>query len=166
MAHAQTLVQHRHRVLLDAHLRCAFGDVQDEETIVDVQATEVEDKSGKLSTAIDKVLTNVKEREVSASLKQQYLDLKFQLANLDAKLATQYGDRYSEVKHQLDRVKTVYDNAKAEAEASGVTPVQSKQTEIERKLSKFASSAVIVEHEIVKYLQELWKNKGFDSHRK
>lgn len=136
-----------------------------DETIVDIKANEV-NESSKLSEAIDKAVTNVKERDESASLKQQYLDLKFQLANLDAKLAERYGDRYSEVKQQLEKVKVLYDNAKSEAEASGTTPIQAKQSEIERKISKFAASAVIAEQEIVKYLQELWKNKGFDSNHK
>jgi hypothetical protein len=140
-------------------------DMDIEDTIVDVKATEVDDSS-KLNAAIDKAVNNVKEREETTSLKQQYLSLKFQLANLDAKLAERYGNRYSEVKQQLENVKTLYDKAKAEAEASGVTPIQSKQTEIERKLSRFASAAVIAEHEIVKYLQEIWKNKGFDSKHK
>ncbi len=136
-----------------------------EETIVDVKATEV-DESSKLNDAIDTAVKNVKERDAVTSLKQQYLDLKFQLANLDAKLASRYGNRYSEVKQQLENVKTLYDRAKAEAEASGVTPVQAKQTEIERKLSRFASAAAIAEHEIVKYIQEIWKNKGFDTNHK
>ena len=154
-----------HEIQLQIDERQERLDRDIEATIVDVKATEV-DKSSQLSTALEKVLTNVKEREASASLKQQYLDLKFQLANLDAKLSARYGNRYSEIKQQLESVKTIYDKAKADAEASGVTPIKSKQTEIERKLSKFASSAVIVEHEIVKYLQELWHNKGFDSKHK
>lgn len=136
-----------------------------DETIVDIKATEV-DKTPKLNEAIDRAVSNVKERQVTTSLKQQYLDLKFQLANLDAKLAERYGDRYSEVKQQLENVKTIYEKTKAEAKAKGVTPVEAKQTEIERKLSKFASAAAIAEHEIVKYVQELWKNKGFDSKHK
>jgi hypothetical protein len=136
-----------------------------DDTIVDIKANEV-DYSSKLNETLDKAVTNVKERDESASLKQQYLDLKFQLANLDAKLAARYGDRYSEVKQQLEKVKVLYDNAKSEAEARGITPVQAKQSEIERKISKFAASAVIAEQEIVKYLQDLWKNKGFDSKHK
>jgi hypothetical protein len=140
-------------------------DLDIEDTIVDIKANEV-DESSKLNDAIDKAVKNIKERDISASLKQQYLDLKFQLANLDAKLSARYGDRYSEVKQQLEKVKTLYDKTKSEAEASGVTPIQAKQTEIERKISKFAASAVIAEQEIVKYLQELWKHKGFDSKHK
>jgi vacuolar-type H+-ATPase subunit H len=136
-----------------------------DETIVDIKTNEV-DESSKLNEAIDNAVNNVKEREETTSLKQQYLDLKFQLANLDAKLAARYGDRYSEVKQQLEKVKLLYDNAKAEAEASGVTPIEAKRSEIERKISKFAASAVIAEQEIVKYMQDLWKNKGFDSKHK
>ena len=81
-------------------------------------------------------------------------------------MSEQYGDRYAEVKQQLDGIKGLYDRAKGEAETSGITPIQSKQTEIERKLSKFASAVVITEHEIVEYLRQLWKNKGFDSHHR
>lgn len=136
-----------------------------DETIVDIKTNEV-DESSKLNEAIDNAVNNVKEREESTSLKQQYLDLKFQLANLDAKLAVRYGDRYSEVKQQLEKVKVLYDRAKSEAEASGVTPIEAKRSEIERKISKFAASAVIAEQEIVKYMQDLWRNKGFDSKHK
>jgi ribosomal protein L29 len=148
-------IQHQ----IDERQREIDMDVQD--TIVDIKATEI-DESSQLNSAIDKAASNVKERKESELLKQQYLNLKFQLANLDTKLSA----RYADVKHQLDNIKTIYDRAKVEAEASGVTPVQAKQTEIERKLSKFASAVAITEHEIKQYLQELWKNKGFDSHPK
>jgi hypothetical protein len=152
-------IQHQ----IDERQREIDMDLQD--TIVDIKATEI-DESSQLNSAIDKAANNVKERKESELLKQQYLNLKFQLANLDNKLSARYGDRYADVKHQLDNIKTIYDRAKVEAEASGVTPVQAKQTEIERKLSKFASAVAITEHEIKQYLQELWKNKGFDSHPK
>ncbi len=140
-------------------------DLDFNDTIVDIKATEIKDDS-QLNTAIDTAVNNVKERQESAMLKQQYLNLKFQLANLDSKLVARYGDRYADVKQQLDGVKALYDRAKIEAESKGITPVQSKQTEIERKLSKFASTVAIAEHEIVDYLQQLWKNKGFDPHHK
>ena len=152
-------IQHQ----IDERQREIDLDLQD--TLVDIKATEV-DRSSQLNSAIDKAVSNVKERRESELLKQQYLNLKFQLANLDTKLSARYGERYNDVKHQLDRIKTIYDREKVEAEASGVTPVQAKQTEIERKLSKFASAVAITEHEIKQYLQELWKNKGFDSHPK
>ena len=151
---------HEIQVQIDQRQHQLDRDIED--SLVDVKTTTAKD-SAPLSSALDRVITKVKDRETSASLKQQYLNLKFQLANLDTKLSDRYGHRYAEVKQQLESVKTLYDKSKAEAEANGVTPIQSKQTEIERKLSKFAASAVIVEQEIVKYLQELWKNKGFDS---
>jgi hypothetical protein len=147
---------------IDRRQRQLDMDLQD--TIVDIKATEIEDDSH-LHAAIDTAVNNVKERKESEVLKQQYLNLKFQLANLDAQLAAKYGNRYAEVKQQLDKVKALYEQTKTEAEASGVTPLQSKQTEIERKLSKFASAVAITEHEVKQYLQELWKNKGFDSKR-
>ncbi|WP_295615368.1 hypothetical protein [Chamaesiphon sp. GL140_3_metabinner_50] len=152
-------IQHQ----IDERQREIDLDLQD--TIVEIKATDI-DRSSQLKSAIDKAVSNVKERRESELLKQQYLNLKFQLANLDSKLSDRYGDRYTDVKHQLDNIKTIYDRAKVEAEASGVTPVRAKQTEIERKLSKFASAVAISEHEIKQYLQELWKNKGFDSHPK
>lgn len=152
-------IQHQ----IDERQREIDLDLQD--ALGDIKVTEIEESS-QLNSAIDRAVRNVKERKESELLKQQYLNLKFQLANLDTKLSARYGDRYTDVKHQLDRIKTIYDRAKVEAEASGVTPVQAKQTEIERKVSKFASVVAITEHEIKQYLQELWKNKGFDSHPK
>ena len=140
-------------------------DLDLDDTIVDIKATEIND-SKQLDSAIDIAVNNVKQRKESEFLKQQYLNLKFELAHLDRKLSEQYGDRYAEVKQQLDGIKGLYDRAKGEAETSGITPIQSKQTEIERKLSKFASAVVITEHEIIEYLRQLWKNKGFDSHHR
>jgi hypothetical protein len=140
-------------------------DMDFKDTIVDIKATEIDD-SKHLDSAIDKAVNNVKERKESEFLKQKYLDLKFELARLDANLMARYGDRYTEVKQQLDNVKVLYDRAKGEAETSGLTPIQAKQTEIERKLSKFASAVAITEYEIKQYLQELWKNKGFDDRHK
>jgi hypothetical protein len=140
-------------------------DMDFNDTIVDIKATELKDDS-QINTAIDTAINNVKERQESEMLKQQYLNLKFQLTNLDSKLAARYGDRYGEVKQQLDNIKVLYDRAKGEAETSGITPVQSKQIEIERKLIKFASAVAITEQEIGHYIQELWKNKSFDPHHK
>lgn len=154
---------HEIQIQVDEKQRQLDRDFND--TIIDIKATEL-DESKNLDAAIDTAVNNVKERKESEFLKQQYLNLKFELAHLDAKLMARYGDRYTEVKQQLDHIKTLYDRTKGEAQTSGITPVQSKQTEIERKLSKFASAVVITEQEIVHYLQELWKNKGFDPHHK
>jgi F0F1-type ATP synthase membrane subunit b/b' len=133
-------------------------DMDFQDTIIDIKATEIEENSH-LNSAIDRAVDNVKHRQETSALKQQYLNLKFQLDNLDAKLAERYGDRYHEVKQQLEHVKTLYDRAKTEAEASGTTLVQSKQVEVEHKLSKFAATVAIAEREVKQYLQELWKNK-------
>jgi hypothetical protein len=148
-------------------------DADFDDTIIDIKATEISDSENltpafglAVSERIDDAINNVRERKESEALKQQYLNLEFELARLDAKLMDRYGDKYAEVKQQLDKIKTLYEQTKSEAESSGVTPVQSKQTEIERKLSKFASVVAITEREIVQYLQELWKNKGFDPHHK
>jgi hypothetical protein len=140
-------------------------DMDFNDTIVDIKATEIEDDS-QINAAIDTAINNVKERQVSEMLKQQYLDLKFQLTNLDSRLAARYGDRYAEVKQQLDNIKTLYERSKTEAEVSGVTHIQAKQTQIERKLIKFAAAVAITEQEIVQYLKVLWENKGFDPDRK
>lgn len=148
-------------------------DADIDDTIIDIKATEISNSdnltsafSAAVSEKIDEAVNNVKERKESEALKQQYLSLKFELARLDAKLIDRYGDKYTEVKQQLDKIKTLYEQTKSDAESSGVMPVQSKQTEIERKLSKFASAVAITEREIVLYLKELWKNKGFDPHHK
>lgn len=144
-----------------------------DDTIFDIKATEVNDSkpddsgfSMTILKEIDTAVNSVKKRREAEFLKQQYLNLQFELARLDTKLMDRYGDRYGEVKQQLDGVKVLYDRVKGEAETTGVTPIQSKQTEIERKLSKFAAAVAITEHEIVEYLQQLWKDKGFNSQHK
>jgi hypothetical protein len=120
------------------------------------------------SEAINSAVTKVQERQEFGILQEQYLKLKSQLASLDQKLAARYGDRYEEVKQQLENAKTWYSQKKTEAEASGTIPLLQKQTEVENNLGDFGSIVARKEQEVKQHLQEFWQNKGFstkdDSH--
>jgi hypothetical protein len=53
---------------------------------------------------------------------------------LDNKLTERYGDRYELLKQRLINTRLWYKNARANAEATGIAPVQAKQMELETKV--------------------------------
>ena len=96
-------------------------------------------------------------------MQEQYIKLKSQLALVDKKLADRYGDRYQEIKQQWEKAKTWYGQKKVEANASGVIPLQQKQTEIENNLGELGSVAARKEEQIKQGLKEIWKSKNSES---
>jgi hypothetical protein len=80
--------------------------------------------------------------------------LRSQLVNLDATLATQYGNRYETVKQRLGLFQAWYDQTKAKAEASGVDPVQQKQAEIELKIANQGTLVARKEQQIRQQVKE------------
>jgi hypothetical protein len=136
--------------------------------LIDVRATEPTDSTSSNtdlpnSEAIDLAINNYQERQESGILQEQYLKLKSQLASLDQRLASRYGDRYDEIKQQLEtklaQSKVWYDQKKTEADASGVIPLQQKQAEVEENLGNFGSAVARKEKEVTKRLQELWGDR-------
>lgn len=80
--------------------------------------------------------------------------LRSQLVNLDAKLVTQYGNRYETVKQRIGLFQLWYDKTKANAEASGIDPVQQKQAEIELKIANQGAFVARKEQQIRQQVKE------------
>lgn len=91
-------------------------------------------------------------------LQAQSVRLKAQIAELDRRLALRYGDKYSQVKQQLDSSKTWYQKTKAEAQTSGTIPLEQKQAETDRQVAEAGSSAAQKEAAIKQQLKDLWSN--------
>lgn len=70
------------------------------------------------------------------------------LVNLDAKLTTQYGDRYAPLKQRLEQFRAWYATTKAKAEANGVDPVQQKQSAIASKVAEQGAVVARTEQQI------------------
>jgi hypothetical protein len=124
--------------------------------LVEIEATGQESPHN-LRSAIENTVNAIKERKELALLQQQYTKVKVQLVDLDDKLRTRYGDRYDEVKQQLENAQVWYESKKAEVEAGGTDPVQQKQVEIESNAGKAGSAVARKEQEIKQQLKELWQ---------
>ncbi len=104
---------------------------------------------------IDLVVNAVKEREVFNIFQQRYAHLKQQLAELDARLQERYGDRYDEVKRQLEMAQTWYASAKAEGETLGNEAKHFKQDELEAKAADLGTTIAQKEAHIKAQLREI-----------
>lgn len=107
----------------------------------------------------DRILSAIRglqDREELSNLRQQYARLRAQIALLDAKLAARYGDRYAEVKRQMENAKEWYEQEKTKVEASGTDPVATRQVELERKAGEIGVAIARKEQQIKESLKELW----------
>ena len=130
--------------------------------MMDIKAVELPDiNPEEISLAVN----TYQERQELGVFKEQYVNLKSQLAGLDEKLLSRYGDRYEEIKQQWEKVKTWYDQKKVESETTGVIPLQQKQAEIEKTLGGLGSVVARKEEEIKQNLKEIWQGQDFVSKR-
>lgn len=130
--------------------------------MMDIKAVELPDiNPEEISLAVN----TYQERQELGVFQEQYVNLKSQLAGLDEKLLSRYGDRYEEIKQQWEKVKTWYDQKKVESETSGVIPLQQKQAEIEKTLGGLGSVVARKEEEIKQNLKEIWQGQDFVSKR-
>ncbi|HIK39141.1 hypothetical protein [Thermoleptolyngbya sp. M55_K2018_002] len=104
---------------------------------------------------IDLVVNAVKEREVFDIFQQRYDHLKQQLAELDARLQERYGDRYEEVKRQIETAQTWYANAKTKGETLGNEAKHFKQVELEEKAADLGTTIAQKEAEIKAQLRQI-----------
>lgn len=104
---------------------------------------------------IDLVVNAVKEREVFDMFQQRYDHLKQQLAELDTRLQERYGDRYDEVKRQLETAQTWYASAKTKGESLGNEAKHFKQVELEEKAADLGTTIAQKEAEIKAQLREI-----------
>jgi hypothetical protein len=77
---------------------------------------------------------------------------------LDAKLTARYGDRYELIKQRLIHTRLWYKNAKANAEATGIVPLQQKQVELETKAGDTGTFVAQKEQQIKQQVQETWQS--------
>ncbi len=130
--------------------------------MMDIKAVELSDTNPE---EISLAVNTYQERQELGILQEQYVNLKSQLSGLDEKLMSRYGDRYQEIKLQWEKVKTWYDQKKIESEASGVIPLQQKQSEIEETMGAFGSAVARKEEQIKQNLKEIWQGKDSASRR-
>lgn len=156
IAHAQEqindLQQHLDQAdqLIEAEITTAL-------TTVDMPEAETATRTP-LKTLIDMVMNTVKEREVYAVLEQRYAQLKQQLAELDARLMERYGDRYEEVKHQLDNAQVWYTNAKAEGKVNDVQMAELKQVQLQEKAANFGATVAQKEAQLKEQVRHILNN--------
>ncbi len=125
--------------------------------MIDIKSVELTDNN---SEEINLAVNTYQERHELGILQEQYIKLKSQMAILDKKLADRYGDQYQEIKQQWEKAKTWYNQKKAEADASGVIPLQQKHAEIEENLGELGSVVARKEEQIKQGLKEIWKSKN------
>jgi hypothetical protein len=94
-------------------------------------------------------------------LQVQSARLKAIAAELDRKLALRYGDRYLDIKQQLDRqvegTKSWYEKTKSEAQTTGTIPLDRQQEQTDRQVARAGSGAARKEAAIKQQLKELWQ---------
>ena len=130
--------------------------------MMDIKTVELPDTNPE---EISLAVNTYQERQELGIFQEQYVNLKSQLAGLDEKLLSRYGDRYEEIKQQWEKVKTWYDQKKVESETTGVIPLQQKQAEIEKTLGGLGSVVARKEEEIKQNLKEIWQGKDSVSKR-
>jgi hypothetical protein len=89
-------------------------------------------------------------------LQAQSTRIKAKLADLDRTLASRYGDRYIQVKQQLDGTKVAYERTRAEAERTGTIPLAQKQESTSREFAQAGAAAARTEAVIKQRLRSLW----------
>jgi hypothetical protein len=91
-------------------------------------------------------------------LQAQSTRIKAKFTELDRQLETRYGDRYFQVKRQLDGTKVWYEKTRAEAESTGTIPLEQKTEAATSEFAKAGSSAARQERVIKQQLKELWQS--------
>lgn len=148
-------------------------DQEIEKALIDINADVMEEDSAEIPALKEMNLKEINLKQVSKGinlevnrnqlgiLSGQYLNLKSRLTEIDQKLMNRYGDRYGEIKQQLEKQvelgKDWYEHQKALAQTSGTIPLLEKQEQVEEKLSNFGSFVAKKEQEIIQNIQKLWK---------
>ncbi|MBF2025487.1 MAG: histidine kinase [Oscillatoriales cyanobacterium C42_A2020_001] len=127
-------------------------------------ATEAKQSSSEFKTLLGKIVDNIRDSKQFAAAKEQYEKVKTQLAVLDERLAERYGDRYEQVKQQLEKywetAKVWYEQRRVEVETGATDPVQRSQTDLG---SKFADAGTFVarkEQEIKARIKDALHSEG------
>lgn len=134
---------------LDVQVQQLEADVDG--ALVAIEA-EAKQSNSDVKTLLEKVVDSVRDTKQFAVVQDQYAKLRDQLAVLDERLAEKYGDRYDQVKHQLekyrDTAKVWYEKNRTEVEAGKVDPVEKTQVGLGEKFAQAGSFVAKKEQEI------------------
>ncbi len=107
--------------------------------------SEAKQSASDFKILLEKIIRTIRDSKQFAVAKEQYEKVKTQLAVLDEQLAERYGDRYEQVKQQLEKyweaVKVWYEQRRTEVETGATDPVQRSQSDFN---SKFADAGTFV----------------------
>ncbi|NJP11876.1 MAG: histidine kinase [Leptolyngbyaceae cyanobacterium RU_5_1] len=121
--------------------------------------TSAKQSSADFKSLIDAAIHTIRESKQFAQLQDQYVKLRARLAVFDERLAERYGDRYEQVKHQLEKylenTKAWYSTTKAKVEAGTPDPVQKMQVELGIKMSEAGAAVAKKEQELKQHLKEM-----------
>lgn len=140
---------------LDAEAQQLDADV--EGALVAIE-TEAHQSSTESKSLLDGVIGTIRESKQFAAAKEQYARVRGQLAVLDERLAERYGDRYEQVKQQLEKswetAKVWYEKNKAEVATGAPDPVQKTQAGFGARMAEAGATVARVEREIKERIKD------------
>jgi small-conductance mechanosensitive channel len=120
--------------------------------------TEAKQSSTDVKALLEKIIGTIRESKQFALVQEQYTKLRSQLAVLDERLAEKYGDRYEQVKQQLEKywetAKDWYEKNRTEVEAGKSDPVEQTQVGLGEKFAQAGSFIAKKEQEIKARIKE------------
>lgn len=121
--------------------------------------TEAKQSPGDVKTMLERIIGTVRESKQFATIQEQYAKLQSQLVVLDERLAEKYGDRYEQVKHQLEKywenTKIWYVENRTEVEAGQSNPVEKTQVGLGAKFAQAGSFVAKKEQEIKSKIKDV-----------
>ncbi|GAB4328672.1 MAG: hypothetical protein OHK0047_15140 [Leptolyngbyaceae cyanobacterium] len=157
---AQTQAQVEH-LQADLETQTQALDAEVNSALVEIETTAKESTSASpdLKSLFASAVEAILESKQFAILKDQYVKLRSQLMLLDERLAERYGDRYEQVKQQLEKylahTKDWYEKTKEEVKAGVPDPVQRMQVEIGTKMAEAGAAAARKEQAAKERLKDL-----------
>ncbi|MDX2229805.1 MAG: hypothetical protein NW220_09220 [Leptolyngbyaceae cyanobacterium bins.349] len=120
--------------------------------LVAIETEANQSSSSDVKTVLERIVETVRDSKQFAVVQEQYTKLRSQLAVLDERLAEKYGDRYDQVKHQLekywDTAKIWYEKNRTEVEAGKSDPIEKTQVGLGEKFAQAGSFVAKKEQEI------------------
>lgn len=122
-------------------------------------STEAQQSDSDVKRILEKVVATIRESKQFTVVQEQYAKLRSQLAVLDERLAEKYGDRYAQVKQQLEKYwegsKSWYEKNRTEVESGEVNPVEKTQVGLGEKFAQAGSFVAHKEQEIKSKIKDL-----------
>lgn len=162
IAHAQSQLDQL-QSQIDDHEQILESDVHS--ALVELETT-AQGTSRETQSWVESAAKSIRDSQQFAVVREQYARLQTQLNRLDTQLTERYGDRYEDVKHQLEQylesVKTWYDQTKAKVEAGAPDPVQAAKMDLEDRLAEAGTAVARKEQEVKQHLKSFLHQ---DKHR-